>query len=41
MSAEGGPDVRDELAKSVAALCHLQGEFVLRSGRTAPVYFDK
>jgi orotate phosphoribosyltransferase len=41
MSTEGGPDVRDELAKMVAALCHLQGEFVLRSGQTASVYFDK
>jgi orotate phosphoribosyltransferase len=40
-SAEGGPDVRDELAKMVATLCHLQGEFVLRSGQTASVYFDK
>jgi orotate phosphoribosyltransferase len=41
MSAEGGPDVQDQLAKTVAALCHLQGEFVLRSGHTASAYFDK
>jgi orotate phosphoribosyltransferase len=41
MSAESGPDVQDELAKTVAALCHLRGEFVLRSGHTASVYFDK
>jgi orotate phosphoribosyltransferase len=41
MSAESGPDVQDELAKTVAALCHLRGEFVLCSGHTASVYFDK
>ena len=41
MSAEGGPFAEDELAKAVAALCHLRGEFMLRSGQTASVYFDK
>lgn len=41
MSAEGGPDVQDELATTVAALCHLQGEFMLRSGQTTSVHFDK
>jgi orotate phosphoribosyltransferase len=29
------------LASRVAAACHLRGTFVLRSGRTADVYFDK
>lgn len=30
-----------ELAKRVAALCRLEGEFMLRSGQTATTYFDK
>jgi orotate phosphoribosyltransferase len=31
----------DHLARRIAALCHLEGSFVLRSGRTATTYFDK
>jgi orotate phosphoribosyltransferase len=31
----------DDLGARVAELCLLQGEFVLRSGRTATHYFDK
>lgn len=41
MSAERGPGARDDLARTVAALCHLHGEFTLRSGQTASAYFDK
>lgn len=31
----------DELGRRIGELCHLTGEFRLRSGQTAPTYFDK
>lgn len=41
MNADVGSGVDAELAKTVVALCHLDGQFVLRSGQTATTYFDK
>lgn len=41
MHLDGCSDTDQELAKRVAALCRLEGEFLLRSGQTATTYFDK
>jgi orotate phosphoribosyltransferase len=35
------PPNRADLARRVAAVCRLEGQFVLRSGQTATTYFDK
>jgi orotate phosphoribosyltransferase len=41
MYSKARAGVESDLAKRVAALCHLEGEFVLRSGQAATTYFDK
>jgi orotate phosphoribosyltransferase len=41
MNAVGRSNAKHELAKRVAALCRLEGDFMLRSGQTATTYFDK
>lgn len=41
VNADDGAGVDADLARTVAALCHLDGEFVLRSGQSATTYFDK
>lgn len=41
VNADVGSGVDADLAGTVAALCHIDGVFVLRSGQTATTYFDK
>ena len=33
--------MNQELAQKVMEVAHLRGEFLLRSGKTSPQYFDK
>lgn len=41
MEGEPRATTDDDLARRVASLCHLDGEFILRSGQAATTYFDK